>query len=572
MSQRALRLFQPLKHPLDPRNDGSPAAALASAAGRPVPPPPLRLAGHRPQWQPLDTAQRRNSAGGFAWKVDLWKQLDRFLLLGTDGGTYYAGEAELTASNADNLRRCIARDGLRVVRRAVEISDAGRAKDNSQAIFALAVAAAARDFATRREALESLPKVCRTGTHLLHFASFVTLFRGWGPALRRAVARWYLDRDVASLAHQLVKYRQRDGWSQRDLVRLAHPAPADEARRKVLGWAAGRLASADDLPAEADVLLGFERLRRLAGAGPHEAQVAEAAALVARHGLPREAVPTHLLPEPLVQEALLPQMPLGALVRNLGNLSKSGVLAAHRRDVVARVCERLLDRKALTRARLHPFSLLAALLTYRSGHSNRGRGEWPVVPAVVDALEEAFQLSFRSVEPTGKRFLLGVDVSASMTCGDVCGVPDLSPRLAAACLAMTLIRTEPSVRTMAFAHEFRPLDLDGRTRLADVADAMDAMDFGGTDCALPMLWALERRIPVDVFVVLTDNETWAGRVHPAEALRRYRGEMGIPAKLVVVAMTAGEFTLADPNDVGMLDVVGMDTHVPLLVAEMARME
>jgi len=52
------------------------------------------------------------------------------------------------------------------------------------------------------------------------------------------------------------------------------------------------------------------------------------------------------------------------------------------------------------------------------------------------------------------------------------------------------------------------------------------LPFGGTDCALSMLYALEREREVDVFVVYTDSETWAGDVHPAEALRRLPARVG----------------------------------------------
>ena len=55
------------------------------------------------------------------------------------------------------------------------------------------------------------------------------------------------------------------------------------------------------------------------------------------------------------------------------------------------------------------------------------------------------------------------------------------------------------------------------------------LDFGATDCALPMLDALEKKIPVDCFVILTDSETWAGPIHPTEALRQYRQATGINA-------------------------------------------
>jgi len=74
---------------------------------------------------------------------------------------------------------------------------------------------------------------------------------------------------------------------------------------------------------------------------------------------------------------------------------------------------------------------------------------------------------------------------------------------------------------------------------------------------------------VDVFVVYTDNETWAGKVHPAQALQQYRASMGIPAKLVVVAMASNGFSIANPDDAGMLDVVGFDAATPALIADFA---
>jgi 60 kDa SS-A/Ro ribonucleoprotein len=82
-----------------------------------------------------------------------------------------------------------------------------------------------------------------------------------------------------------------------------------------------------------------------------------------------------------------------------------------------------------------------------------------------------------------------------------------------------------------------------------------------------MLYAMEQGIEVDTFVVYTDNETWYGRIHPVQALEQYRQKTGIPAKLVVVGMVANEFTIADPLDGGMLDVVGMDTATPNLITD-----
>jgi 60 kDa SS-A/Ro ribonucleoprotein len=101
---------------------------------------------------------------------------------------------------------------------------------------------------------------------------------------------------------------------------------------------------------------------------------------------------------------------------------------------------------------------------------------------------------------------------------------------------------------------------------------MRALGFGGTDCALPMQWAARNKVPVDTFQVLTDSETWAGSAHPFQSLRRYRDIMGIPARLAVVGMVSNGFTIADPTDAGMLDVVGFDTSAPAIINAFSRGE
>src|ERR671919_2458899 len=170
------------------------------------------------------SGQVANSAGGFAWAVDDWARLRRFLVLGSEGGSYYASEWTLTRENAQAVERCLAEDGLRAVAEIVRVSDDGRAPKNDPAIFALAMAAGLGDEPTRKAALEALPRVARTGTHLFRFATFVEGFRGWGRSLRRAVGRWYAAQPVDALAYQAVKYRQREGVTHRDVLRLAHPA------------------------------------------------------------------------------------------------------------------------------------------------------------------------------------------------------------------------------------------------------------------------------------------------------------------------------------------------------------
>src|SRR4051794_864750 len=190
-----------------------------------------------PQSEPIPgKAMVPNSAGGYAFAVDDWTRLDRFLILGSEGGTYYATERKLTIENAECVARCVDLDVDRTVRAIVDVSDQGRAPKNDPAVFALAIVAAAGHTA---KAAEALPKVCRIGTHLFQFAAAVDGLRGWGRGLRKAVASWYEGRSADDLAHQVGKYQRRDGWSHRDLLRLAHPVSNDPARQAVYRWAVG---------------------------------------------------------------------------------------------------------------------------------------------------------------------------------------------------------------------------------------------------------------------------------------------------------------------------------------------
>lgn len=536
-----------------------------------------------PQSLPLP-GQVPNTAGGHAWAVDDWARLRRFLILGTEGGSYHASEWTLTREAALAVERCIAADGARAVAEIVAVSREGRAPKNDPALYALAMAAGLGDVDTRRAALAALPEVARTGTHLFRFAGFVEGFRGWGRSLRRAVGRWYAAQGVESLAYQAVKVRQRGGVTHRDLLRLAHPGrqvgagnptlDVSDEHARLFEWIV-RGGATDGLPA---VVEGFVRAQ--AAATP-----AEAAELVRTYRLPREAVTPEHLTSPEVWEALLEEMPMTALIRNLATMTRVGVVAPGS-DGTARVVAQLGDTDRIRRARVHPIAVLAALRTYASGRGVRGHGVWSPVTAVVDALDAAFHASFGNVEPTGKRLLLALDVSGSMASGCIAGVPGLTPREASAALALVTAAVEPNVEIVGF-HAGRggwkagtrrmgwgedgltPLAISPRQRLDDAVKAVSDLPFGGTDCALPMRYAQARRREIDAFVILTDSETWAGDVHPAEALRDYRRVSGIDARLVTVGMVANGFSIADPADPGMLDVVGFDTATPQLISDFA---
>jgi len=537
-----------------------------------------------PQSRPIPgSGQVPNSAGGHAWALDDWARLDRFLILGSEGGAYYIGESELSIENAEAVASALDADGQRVVERVLEISESGRAAKNDPALFVLAMAAGLGDEATRKAALDALPRVARIGTHLFHFLHYVEGFRGWGRSLRRGVGRWYTEMPAGRLAYQAIKYQQRDGWSHRDTLRLAHPDPPSEQHDAIFHWITQGWEDVGDEPHPDEVLRqiwAFERARRAT-------DQTEIMKLVERYDLPWEAVPAEWLGSAQVWESLLPRLPMTATLRNLARLTANDVLAPMSANTDM-VVDRITDEQALRKARIHPIAVLAALLTYKRGQGVRGKLTWEPISRILDALDSAFYLAFQNVEPSGKRIMLALDVSGSMVGGQIAGVPGLTPRVGAAAMSLITAATEQNTMVTIFSSagkHFVPsgdtrnwfgesgissFDISPRQRLDDVVKATSDLPFGGTDVALPMIYALKRGLEIDAFVVYTDSETWHGDIHPAQALQAYRRQTGIPAKLVVVGMVSNGFSVADPDDAGMLDVVGFDTATPALIADFIR--
>jgi 60 kDa SS-A/Ro ribonucleoprotein len=530
-----------------------------------------------PQSEPADARQVANNAGGYVFAVDEWTRLDRFLVLGSDAPTYYQSARALTRENAAAVTACLAADAARTIDRIVAISVSGRAPKQDPAIFALALATLDARQETRALAYMAVPKVCRTATHLFQFvATAKALGKGFGRGMKRAVAAWYDEKPLEAVAYQAVKYRAREGYTHERLLDMARPrAHVGEPTHDALyRWMIGKDHDAARLPP----------LVAAHCSAMQAETTAELLPLIAAHRLPWEALPTWANADPDVWRAMLPHLGLTALIRSLGNMSRIGAIRPLDGSEQA-VAARLGDAAALAKARVHPFAILQAIAVYRSGTGVRGAGAWVPSQVVLDALDGAFYKAFANVAPTSRRHLIALDVSGSM--GSSFGGSVLTCREATAALALVTMAAELATHVVGFTSpghhqrrlggkyggaqtELTPLAISPRQRLGDAVAAVSGLPFGGTDCALPMLYAARTRLAVDAFVVMTDNETWAGEIHPVEALRAYRNTMGIAAKLVVVGMTSSGFSIADPKDGGMLDVVGFDAAAPAVIADFLR--
>ena len=570
---------------------------------------------------------------------------------------------------------------------------------------------------------------------------------GIGRGIRRVFGEYFYSRTGIEIANLMTKYQNREGWTIKDVLTLIHIDPKkmkDDGGRLAIDHVFKTkeefepiLAAAPPTTEPTKTLLSAIKEIHNIILRPASASASASATtqqeldrivqLINQVGLCREQLPSQLFKHKKVWEALLQSkgangkgkgMPLTALIRNLGKLSTAeiGIITPTSTSTVKEICDRITDAQEIKRTRIHPYTILVAMLTYKKGQGDKGSLTWTPNPQVLTALDKAFKLAFQNITPTGKRIKIALDVSGSMSAAFCTGSPVVNCATASVAMMMMTLWTERSGvagggvapravnrAELASLGDAPPLwktiELpDGRTLyeniktnecqftkpaelsasapraellpsrgggtplsrppptiaeykatkkyiahpdtmtittatppassthygysssyytpppqylpelypppaipsnvticafssiIIDITNAiigyMDAtidpatglptmsisdalklveLPFSSTDCALPIIRALENKEQVDAFVIYTDSETYMGKIHPQAALEQYRTAMGIDAKLIVVGMTSNCLTIADPKDLNTLNLAGFDTATPRLI-------
>jgi 60 kDa SS-A/Ro ribonucleoprotein len=563
-----------------------------------------------------ENSMSANNAGGQSFVTEDFTRLTRWLICGSEGGSYYVGEKQLTLENVSCLDRCLAQDGMGVINLIVEISTQGRALKQDPLLFALARAASVGDStptpeqaAVRKHALMMMPRVARTATMLFHFVNFYQQFRGWSRGSRSAVAAWYTGMPVGKLAQQAWKYKSRDGWDHKDVLRLSHAKATDgfaSAERSeifkylanpdesVLKKGLDGVATLDIMDADRfAVSMENEQsraLRQIAAAeellhiDPTEkGAVSKAVSLILDYRLEREAVPTGLLNEVRVWDALSTTMGLEALLRNFNKMTIVGLLAPLS-DGSKRIIDKLGSMEDLKAARVHPMRVLIAAKQYAAGRGQDRGGRTPLTwtpnQRVIDALDAAFYLAFGTVVPTGKKVLAAADVSGSMSGGDVMGINGFTPLMCSAAMILVLLNTEPNSHAIGFDSAgygrggltstvpgCYELPLTPSMRVDQVLEVMSRHRGGATDTSLPIQYAMKKNMDVDAIATYTDGETFAGRVQPAESLAQYRKKVGHRVRAINLMTTANHVSVQDTKDQDVFEIAGFDSAVPGLISD-----
>jgi 60 kDa SS-A/Ro ribonucleoprotein len=574
----------------------------------------------------------------FVYKLSLNDYMLRLLILGSRENKYDQRKKNLAPADIEYIKTQIKEGhGEEICTIVRNVYKDNRAPKQDVTMMVMAMLCRAEDSAIRRMGLQLLEQF-KTISHLYSWKKSHAAIqnpvtgqksKGFGRAVKRQINDWVLSYrgKPEDLAYQITKYMAREGWSFKNILQCTH-VKTGTGDNRVFEEKEGSFKSKskrssskanknNSPPTEFDLVLryavnGFDEMTKLATpnllttkvykyltavhtamklSGEEEEQLI---ALIYEHKLTREQVPTWGLANTDVLSALLVNktktrvaMPLTALLRNLGNLSAHSVLADE--TTLCLVMKHLVHPDTIKFSKIHPVSVLTAWFTYRKGQGNHGHNSWSPNTRMIKTLEEMFYLSFKNIEPTGKRICFLIDCSGSMCSPSLC--EGVTCAESAALLAMIFARSETTKETSPDHSFYLFTSKSGggcvytsKTGLTDVSDVIDAKaefvnvvaacqrsDWGSTDISMGILEALKYKRKYDAFVVITDNDVNSG-IKPSEAMKQYRTGMKMPTtKLVVVATQGSDYTIADPSDPFMMDMVGFDAHGPKILQDFIRM-
>lgn len=500
------------------------------------------------QQQPIfgRTDMIKNNAGGYGFEVTPQDRLERFILIGSEEGTYYVNEQKLTQENAESIVAYIKTDGVKVVETVKDFVINNRAPKADAGIFVLALATAFGNEETKTAAYAAISQVCRTSTHLFTFLANVQNLRGWSRGLRSGVAKFYTSKTPDQVAYQMVKYRNRAGFTHKDALRLSHPKTVNADLNALFAYAVGKTTDVGNGNA---LVTAFELAQKAE-------QESELVNLIKEFRLTHEMVPNELLNKPAVLTALLENMPLTALIRNLNRFSYNGLTSSNN-ETVKKIISKLTSKENVQKSGIHPLNVVNSTLTYSSGQGTRGDKTWVPNQNIVDALSTTYDYALEALVPTLKNVLVAVDISGSMQ-HPVNGMQMTASQIANV-LAITILKSEPNAELVWFDTGLKAPTIGRRTSIDEVLRR--SPNGGGTDCAQAFVHALTTKTKYDAILILTDSETWAGNRHGLDLLNQYRKSVNQNVKVIEVAMVANPNTTLPVDDKNVLRVVGFDASV-----------
>ncbi|WP_028603869.1 vWA domain-containing protein [Ottowia thiooxydans] len=490
----------------------------------------------------LPTPTARNAEQAPAYAFSPRHQLAQLATTGCLSKTFYA-HAEDQLDKVTALAQEV--DATFVAKTAIYARESGYMKDMPAL---LAASLAVRDVALLNQVFS---RVVDNGKMLRNFVQILRSGavgrKSLGTRPKKLVQHWLLT----ATEKQLLNAAVGNTPSLTDVVKMVHPKPSEAWRAAWFAWLIGKPLDEAALP---PITQAFERFKR------------ESAQGVATH-VPE--VPFQMLTALNLDSTQWTQIARTGswqMVRqNLNTFARHGVFEVEgMTDVIA---AKLRDPLAVAKARVMPYQLMAAF---------KATGE-AVPQPVRDALQDAMEVALNNVPSFAGRVVVCPDVSGSMSSVVTGhrGSATSSVRCidVAALVAAAVLRKNPQARVLPFEQEVVKLSLNARDSVMTNAQALAKIGGGGTNCSAPLALLNRERAPVDLLILVSDNESWvdANRHGATQTLREWEvlKKRNPKARLVCIDIQPGVTTqAAERHDI--LNVGGFSDAVFTMVASFAN--
>lgn len=495
-------------------------------------------------------ADKVNKAGSLAFSRTVEEDTIAVLTTQTLSNTFYVGQKELAQDTVEVLRKMSDKDPMFLAKALIYARNKGLMK--LAPTVGLAVLSENKTDQGKAAFSKAFRHVIRIPDDLREFVELIRTGSFGGKKALMGVRKIVVQNWLRHMSefHGL-KYgsANSEGITLRDVLRLTHPLPKvldrhkdgeglsydrlrNGAQAELFGWLVKGWENIGEEPSPTNALVwAFEKVKR-------SEDEKEIVSLVKKYRLPWEVVvPAVKKMTKGIWTALMEGMPYMALLRNLNTLERHEVLKDD--AVVKNIAKRLSDPEAVAKSRQLPFRFFNAHKAYT--------GPRPILDALHDALEASF---VNMPEIKGMKVVVSPDTSGSMgTAISDKGVATYSD--VANIFAAALFKKCEDAEILPFDTEVYPEKgrVTKRATIMSITEKIGGHG-GGTDVGAPLKYMTREKIKADVWIGITDAESWAGRGFLSE-LEDYRKKVNPALKcfLITIAPYRDGLTPVDFPDV-----------------------
>ncbi|KAF5287674.1 hypothetical protein FQA39_LY15774 [Lamprigera yunnana] len=405
-----------------------------------------------------------------------------------------------------------------------------------------------------------------------------------GTAVKKLIQNYYFNKDPLVLAYEVTLTKGYHSWTHKDLMKLIHYRCDSILIKIVMIYVmhgieeAKVFAERNTEAAEImTILTNVTRLKR----SENEALIAN---LIPKLQCNLKQIPTFYHHSELIWKALVPELSVTDLLLHLTKLYNLGFLKDNL-ELHTKVIEILQNAERIRSSKIHPVEVFIRLRNFQKGGKpmhplfssylqSAGKHPGPKVPPtcprVINALYKTLDLSFNNPKCTGRRIIVGIEISKKIKLPCI-GNKNISCLDAATILLLSLVKTENVVGAVFNDRKLTFLSLNKNTSFSKAQEELTKAQSGRVRLSTLFRWSISQNRPFDVFIMIFHHRWFTHLSHelriqddPSELVSNYRTTMSLPnTKLISLSLWSSKPVTKDSTNI--LNICGFTKEVPKII-------